>query len=190
MGKFVQKYLVVARYQADITWLDKVEGWTPIVVQKKTDELEGDMPNEGREPAAFLHAILRHYDRIQPTDVWAFVQDNPFDHCRDLLNILNEPVRAFSWLGGDYLKTSDGEGKQDHPELPVAELYSKWINKDWPEGNTVDFAPGGQFKTTGKQLLSWPKEHYQTMYDDVCIDYQAWAAERLWGEIFTVGSRG
>ncbi len=177
-------HIVVARYEADVTWLDKLPDWVPTVIQKQTEELEGDMPNVGREPAAFLYAIMQHYDNIKSNDVWAFVQDNPFDHCPDLLQLIYKPFNDFEWLGGDKLKQSDGDGKQDHPNLPVARLYTKWLGKEWADDKQVSFAPGGQFIVKGSALLQYPPEFYEQLYDDVCEDYQAWVAERLWESIF------
>lgn len=184
MDKSLQK-IVVARYKADISWLDKLPGWIPIVIQKQTEELEGDMPNVGREPGAFCQAIMNHYDDIRSTDVWAFVQDNPFDHCLDLELLLSQPCTSFRWLGGKTLKESDGNGGHDHPNLPVAEYYERWTGRKWFEDKRVLFAPGGQFMVTGLELLQHPKAFYWEMRDDVSIEWNAWVAERLWESIFT-----
>jgi hypothetical protein len=178
------KYLVVARYKADITWLDKFSDWVPIVVQKQTEELDGDMPNVGREPAAFCHAIITRYSAIQPTDRWVFVQDHPFDHCLDLEVKLAKNYPYFTWLGGERLKRTDGTGKPDHPDLQIKEYYEKWTGQPWQMQQEATFAPGGQFVVTGEELLSYPKSFYKTLYDDVCINENAWVAERLWGKIF------
>jgi hypothetical protein len=185
MGRPLQR-IVVARYKADIGWLSRFPGWTHTVIQKQTEELEGDMPNAGREPAAFLFAIAKYYDTILPDDIWVFVQDHPFDHCPDLEVLVRQSFTEFKWLGGHSLKLSDGEGKQDHPNLPVAEYYEKWTGKPWHEGKEVSFAPGGQFMVTGEVLLQHPREYYVELMDDVTPAYNAWCAERLWESIFMV----
>lgn len=176
--------IVVARYKADITWLDRFPGWVHTVIQKQTEELEGDMPNAGREPASFLFAIAKYYDTIAPDDIWVFVQDHPFDHCPDLEVLVQKPFTDFAWLGGDKLKMSDGEGRQDHPNLPVAEYYEKWTGRPWAEGQQVSFAPGGQFMVKGDAILRRPKGYYIEVMDDVTPAYNAWCAERLWEPIF------
>lgn len=183
MAQPVQR-LVVARYKADVNWLDSIQDWQKIVVQKETEDLPGDMPNEGREPAAFLHAIIQNYAAVKRSDIWAFVQDNPFDHCIDFVQLLDKPFNDFAWLGGG-LKHTDGEGREDHPNLPVAKYYKKWTELDWDDSKLVPFAPGGQFKVTGRMILMNPKSFYVKMYADVCIDYNAWVAERLWERVFT-----
>lgn len=184
-NKSVQKYLVVGRYKADIGWLKDIPSdWQQIVVQKQTEYEPGDMPNVGREPAAFCHAILQHYAAIRPSDTWAFVQDHPFDHCPNFATLLNQPIRNFEWFASGELKTSDHTGNPYDLNLPVAELYEKWTGIEWQPGQHVDFAAGGQFMVTGKQLLRHSKKYYQVLYDDVCIDRNAWVAERLWAAIF------
>lgn len=185
MGRTIQKRLVVGRYKADIGWLKDIPAdWKQIVVQKQTEYEDGDMPNVGREPAAFCYAILLHYAFIKPSDVWAFTQDHPFDHCPNFMELLNRPITGFVWLTSGELKTTDHTGNPYDLNLPVAELYEQWTGGGWPAGHQVPFAAGGQFIVTGKQLLRHPKKYYQKLYDDVCIDRNAWVAERLWAVIF------
>lgn len=183
MAKPIQR-IVVARYKADINWLGKFPAWKPVIIQKQTKTDKGDMPNVGREPGAFCHAIIEYYSKILPTDIWAFVQDSPFEHCLDLELMLSKPTNGFQWLG-DKLKETDGDGRHDHPNLPVAEYYQKWTGKEWKDGMWLKFAPGGQFMITGRQLLAHSRSYYEKLLADVSLDWNAWIAERLWESIFT-----
>ena len=124
-GAVPTKRIVIARYKEDIAWADKLpEDWRLVVIQKETDKEKGDMPNAGREPASFFFAIAKYYDKIQPDDVWVFVQGNPFSHCIDFeVEMTRDMPESFKWLN-DTLLTTDASGCPDHPNLPVAEKYS------------------------------------------------------------------
>lgn len=181
MGRPIQKYLVVARYKEDISWVKDYPGWQVIVIQKATEDVEGDMPNVGREPTSFALAIKRYYHSIRPDDIWAFVQGRPFDHCPSLMEDLQRDFDRFRWLGSP-TKKSDGDGKHDHPGLPVAEKYGQWLGKEFP--GSVDFAAGGQHMVKGEVIKSRPLSFYKELGDDLVLDYNPWVAERLWASIY------
>ena len=181
MGRPVQKYLVVARYKEDVGWLSGIPGWNHVIIQKDTENGKGDLPNTGRESSSYFYAILKHYDTINSADVWAFVQGRPFDHCVDFSTALGLPVDGFRWLG-NASKTTDGEGRPDHPGLPVEKKHGEWLGKEMAE--PVLFAPGGQHITTGERILRHPKSFYTEVMRDFNIEYNAWVGERLWEEIY------
>jgi hypothetical protein len=176
------KHIVIVRYVKDTSWTNQLKGWDVILIQKANDETEGDMPNAGREPAGFFFAILKHYDQIKPDDIWAFVQDSPFDHCPNFFDKLEQPVTGFTPLGGTTPKVSDGNGGQDHPNLPVAEKHQEWLGRPFPD--SIEFHAGGQFMVTGKDLLRYPKQWYMEVMDDFTTAWNAWCAERLWSAIY------
>jgi len=183
MGEPVQKRIVIARYKEDITWIDKLpEGWHPIVIQKKTEDLQGDMPNAGREPASFLFAVARHYSQIKPDDIWAFVQGNPFDHGPDFPDILYKEPEGYMPIGGHSLKQCDDNGAPDHPNIPLKELYEKWLKRPCPK--VLHFTPGGQFMVRGRDLLRFPLKWYVGVMDDVTPAWNCYVMERIWGEIY------
>lgn len=186
MGAAIQKRIVVARYKEDITWLDRLPAdWIPVVIQKQTEELEGDIPNAGREPASFLFAVARAYDQIKPDDVWAFVQGTPFDHCPnflDKLEVLSRDLKGYERLGGDTPKYCDENGGPDHPNIPLKELYEKWLGRPCPK--LLKFSPGGQFMVRGQDLLRYPREWYVDVMDDVTPAWNCYVFERIWGEVY------
>ena len=182
MDKPIQKYLVVARFREDTGWTDRLEGWNIITVQKEDNGMPGDMPNVGREPSSFCHAIAERYDSITPTDVWAFVQGRPFDHCPDVIERMNAYKSSFQWLG-EPGKSTLSNGAPDHPGLPVAEKYKEWLDREFI--GSIDFAPGGQHIVEGQNILARPKDFYEFLKDDFAVGENAWVAERLWKEIYT-----
>ncbi len=176
--------IVIARYKEDTAWVTQLpDHWQPIVVQKTTEDVAGDMTNVGREPASFALAILYNWSKIKPNDIWAFVQGNPFDHAPDLLNQLNQPVDGFHWLG-EINKHTDGQGQPFDCNIPVARLYEQWTDRKWPDNHQVEFAAGGQFVLNGADILKHEENYYLRFMGDVCKDRNAWVAERLWAEIF------
>lgn len=182
MGTSIHR-IVIARYKEDISWIDKLPNhWLPIVIQKQTEELEGDMPNAGREPASFLFAVAKHYQNIKPNDTWAFVQGDPFPHVTNFFDKLEQVVDGYTSLGGDRDKTCDDTGAPDHPNIPLKELYEKWLKRHCPQ--QLSFTPGGQFIVNGKDLLKYPREWYIQVMDDVTPAWNCYVMERIWREIY------
>jgi hypothetical protein len=183
MGKPFQKRLVVARYKEDTNWTKDIPAdWQAIIIQKQTEDLPGDIPNAGREPASFFYAVAINYDDIKPDDLWGFVQGAPFDHCPNFMDKLYQEPDGYTPLGGHSTKTADGTGMPTHPNLPLAEKYQEWLARPFP--GSVEFTPGGQFMVRGRDLLKHPKEWYVKLMDDVTPAYNAYIAERLWAEMF------
>jgi hypothetical protein len=177
----MSKTLVVARYEEDRGWYERIPpDWTLLEVQKGRE-----MPNEGREASSYLWAILRLYDRLQDDDLVAFVQGDPFDHCIDidLFLLLGRPIDGFLALG-DYNLVTDGEGRPQHKNeiVPVGQRYVEWLGKPWP--GCLRYAPGAQFVVTGKNLKGYPREFYQRLFDEMPEGWNAWVMERLWPALF------
>jgi hypothetical protein len=182
MGRPVSKTIVIARYKEDVSWTKDLIGWRVIIVQKQADTETGDIPNAGREPASFCFAIAKYYDEIKPSQTWAFVQGNPFDHCPGFRDKLEQPITGYTPLGGEHMKTTDGTGNPDHPNLPIKEKFKEWFGLEF-EG-TLEYAPGGQFMVKGKDILRHPKDSYIYLMDDVTTAWNAWVAERVWSVVF------
>ncbi len=170
--------LVVARFQEDLGWTDKVpEGWETVIVQK-----DKDLPNTGREPASFLWWIHKEYPKIKESDTLAFVQGDPLAHCRDLYDKLRQPFKGFKHLAPDGEPMySYGDGNPHHAGVPVAEFYKRFTGKELEGG--VAFYPGGQFITTGERIKKRPRKFYKDLLGDM-KDNNPWAMERLWGTLF------
>jgi glycosyltransferase involved in cell wall biosynthesis len=172
------KTLVVARYQEDTSWYSRIPSdWQLLEVQKGR-ELE----NTGREASSFLWAILHLYPTLQPDDVVAFVQADPFDHSPDidLFLLLDRPTTGFRALG-DYTYLSNGDGSPHHEGIPVKERYEEWLGKKWP--GVVRFAPGAQFAAPGSAILRHPPEFWQKLLDVMADEWNPWILERLWPTI-------
>lgn len=85
--------LVISLFDKDISWLKDItnKNVSPVIYRKgdiATHEQEIVIePNVGRDVHTFFYHILHNYDKL--ADVTFFVQDYPFDHWGDLIEILN-----------------------------------------------------------------------------------------------------
>lgn len=166
-------HLIVARWQEDVSWLDSVTGWEPFVVVKDVD-----LPNVGREAASYLWAFSRLWSRLEPGDRVGCVQADPFPHCEDLLGRLNgEQTDLFLPLGNWHV--SDGEGRPDHPDLPIRDRYEQWVGTVFP--GRVGFVAGAQFTVDASRVLARPaSDHDRLAHEVSCDEKGAWIMERLW----------
>jgi hypothetical protein len=176
------KTLVVARYNEDVSWYEHVPSdWKIMEVQKGRE-----VPNTGREVSSFLWAITQLYDELREDDLVAFVQGDPFDGCPDIdLFILLDTERPSDGYFplGDFTYVSGGDGAPQHVGLPVYEGYCRYLERPWP--GAVSFAPGGQFRVAGRDILQRDKAEYHWLMDRASEDKDApWVIERLWPTIF------
>lgn len=171
--------LVVARHREDVGWIRQVsKRWHVSLVVKGVD-----LPNEGREVASFLWAMERFYE----DDGWiAFVQADPFDHCPELVKILNTRTLPpkFAWIGDQPVESDEQGGPWHAFPIPVKEWYEDLVGS-W-EGN-VTFAAGGMFALPAQTIRDRFRRHeLAALRERVCGDPDGpWVMERLWGAIFS-----
>ena len=173
------KTLVVARFEEDVSWYKRVPpDWKVMEVQKGRE-----IENYGREVSSFLWAILRLYPSLEPTDLVAFVQGDPFDHCPDIdpFLLLDRSTDGFRALG-DYTYVSNGDGFPHHQGIPVAECYEEWLGEEFP--GSIRFAPGGQFVVNGADIKKHKPEFYERLLKEMDDDLKPWCMERIWPALF------
>lgn len=162
--------LIVARYQEDVSWVDRFPAWESVIVQKDVD-----LPNFGREPASFFWAMDKLYET---NHTLAFVQGDPYPHAPEMdLRV----VDRFTWLGNP-IYVSDENGNPHHGGLPVRGRLKEWFGQEWSE--PVRFAAGGQFLIPGHLLRRWPREKYTELLEAMSVGENPWVMERLWGHLF------
>ena len=110
---------IVARYNEDISWIEKIEA--DVVVYNKGDEFNFpynriDTENYGREAETFVRAIVDTYHLLDDYEHMIFLQGNPFQHCKDVIDIVNlkntvnhcgDDTKFNEVKRPDYLKLSD-----------------------------------------------------------------------------------
>ena len=85
---------IIARCNEDIQWVEKLPG--NIIIYNKGDNFpygypKIDLPNIGRESETFVRSIVENYDYLNNVDNLVFLQGNPFDHCPNLFDLINNP---------------------------------------------------------------------------------------------------
>jgi hypothetical protein len=170
--------LVVARYDEDLSWLNRIDPlWHRTIVTKGQQ-----LPNTGREASSYLWAME---NVTYEDDGWVcFVQGNPFDHYDGLFEALNDPLEyplQFLPLARGYAQT-DATGKPHDHDVPVREFFEKFVGP-WPttDDGAIGFAPGAQFIVPAAYLRGHTKDELRELR--AAVDEHeagAHAMERIW----------
>jgi hypothetical protein len=154
--------VVVSRYNEDISWTNDIKYKTTIY-NKNENEInlfQNNLPNLGREGHTFFNHIVNNYDNLP--EYLAFVQGNPFDHCTDLKNIINEFdfKTEFKPLGVLHQLTMEYEGINQQ-----VESYAKTIGFDitYP----IYMTPGAQYIVSRRLIRNKPLEYYQKILNSL-----------------------
>lgn len=179
MGSFD---LVVARYQESTRWLGTVHPAYQIKLYDKSYGTTGvKLPNVGREAHTYLHHIVKYYDHLADTTV--FAQGDPFYHLPEFFLILERialaerPPEFEAW--GLELEC-DAEGRPHHPEgLPMQQIYGAITGKKLPEKLKINC--GAQFAVSKKTIRTIKKHIWERALKlSEEIPAAPWAYERLW----------
>lgn len=173
------RHLVVAQFAENLDWVGKVRGpWTISIVR---NGLHRD--NTGREAGAYLWWLERWLDRLDNTDVVVFSQGDPFAHCQDFLNRIEqvpddvdyEPLidRELENLG------CDRKGGPDHRGLPVGEWWERLMGCQFPTDFTFNRAAMFAVSVERLRAVDWGAVA-------ACVDspFGPWVIERLWQHLF------
>jgi hypothetical protein len=210
------KEVVIAGYDKSLDWIKKFNSDVKVTIYRKGElisyENEIFYPiNVGRDVHTFFSHILNNYDNL--SDYTFFVQDYPFDHWENLIEIINENEEIFSkkatlTFGGYYgfhfntigtmwqmSRTSHFEKgniiwchSNGEPQDTVnnVNVDSFWeILFDSPKPNIYEFVPGGHFGISKEQVHLRKKEFYNKIVELLENDiYAPWKIERLEAYIF------
>lgn len=171
------KELVIAKYQEDVTWTDKISGYKITIYDK-----DNDIPNIGRESHTFLYHICLNYHSL--ADVTVFTQGNPFDHCTGFIEKINN-LKLFT----NYKPLSDrmliiGKNKQwFYPDN--SDKISKYQELLGLPIETVSFPYGALMAVTKEAILSRPLSFYLNtltrVSNDILVTH---SLEYLWPQVF------
>ena len=161
--------IVVARYTENIEWTKQFEN---VIIYNKGDELNDGcdeilLPNVGREGHTFYKHISNNYDNL--TDYIIFLQGNPYDHCPNIIEIINNFINNPD-INIDYgflcnrIIDCNLIGCGSHPGLPLIDVYEKLFNER-KEYMDFNFVAGGQFIVSKKAILNRPKEFYDKIVE-------------------------
>jgi hypothetical protein len=192
------KELVIAAYDRDYSWINKLNNEVKVTIYRKgNQELKHNEiliePNLGRDVHTFFYHIFNRYDSL--SDITFFSQDYPFDHVSNYIelingnqNIWNENAKQtngkcwFFCTQYDVL-SCDKNGSPHHPGLELEKMWVKLFESSCPE--ILHFTPTGHFAISKEQIRKIPKEYYKHILN--ILETQStspWEIERLEPYIF------
>jgi hypothetical protein len=103
------RIFVIARYKEDLEWVYNLKGSISIYNKSETFEYQfprHDVDNFGRETESFIRFIIQYYNQLDDYDSVVFLQGDPFDHCKNVIDKINyiDP-KSFEYLS-DKLATT------------------------------------------------------------------------------------
>lgn len=204
------KELIIAKYSRTTEWVSQIDKFTRVTIYNKNrDTLTNNdifiENNVGRCVHTFFNHICNNYHSI--ADVSFFVQDYPFDHVPDLIDIVNNFDPSYTpenqrHLAGYYyplgpistvLSEANGgyvpANSQWSKDAMLFDMDSTWevifrSTKDRP--NIYTFVAGGHFAITKTGVQSKPLSFYTTVRNllENNFDHMPHEIERLEGYIF------
>lgn len=105
--------IIINRYNENISWLNDIQIDTSIYIYNKGYSLDNttipeqsivnNVENIGRESEGYLQFIIENYDTLQNNTYYIFLQGNPFDHCKKIIDkihhLYNKCSSPFIHLG-------------------------------------------------------------------------------------------
>jgi len=181
--------IVVAHYNEDLSWLDKINA-DHIIYSKGYTNLKYSfhiLPNVGREADTYLYYIINNYYSLD--DIIVFLQGDPFDHCHDVVDKVNNinNDNDVKWLCSNWGPlTKDYQGGPGSIPLPLLDICEKLFNKKFDNTKTFTFSPGAQYIVPKKFILNKSLDWWKYCYFvfNEYIETSPWSYERIWPEIF------
>jgi hypothetical protein len=172
--------IVIAKYKESIDWSKNLNK-PYIIFNKNPDDnhlFENNLPNMGRETDTFFNYIIGNYESLP--DYVCFLQGDPFDHCPNALDLINNfsfnvPVLP---LGSVYFR----DGGDLDSTLKWAE-FCKIEVKSSPK-----FISGMQCVVSKDLIKKRSKDSYENLHKNVCKElnvsaYTGYLFEYLWPTI-------
>jgi len=201
------KEIVIAAYEKPLEWVKEINHDVKITIYRKGEVLplnENEIKistNKGRCIHTFFNHIYTNYDNL--SDYTFFVQDFPFDHWGNLLDILNSDEVSIknkaslvidgyygyhnntfgtAWYlnpseqfgnGGIISCYSNGYPQDLNPNIDVDKYWRLLFSDNHTPPQMYEFMPGGHFVITKEQLKIRTKEFYEMVCNLLLDDENA-----------------
>ena len=143
--------VVICHYKENLDWIKKLNHQYVIYNKnpKENHLYENNLPNIGFDTIVYLSYILDNYEKLP--DYVCFSQDNPFDHCPNFLDKVNnfEFGKNFYPLGSTYIRDND-------MTLNQTINYAKSV--DIVYSDTIKFVSSAQCIVSKELILKRPKD--------------------------------
>ena len=184
-------FILVSRYQEDPSWV--TEYTDDYIIWNKGDDISEDLksvskPNIGGNQRDIFEYIYENYDKLP--EHMAFVQGDPFDHCKKekFDKIIGnttftrlesyEDVTHGGWSrlceNKEYVEINNswyiGAHNASNQQSCVYGSLDEFMNKyfsDYERLDWINFTPGSQYIIEKKQALHYPKEFWYSMMNEL-----------------------
>ena len=211
----MNKELVISVFDKNLEWIDRLNEDVNVTIYRKGNNPKSKFHeiflknNVGRDVHTFFYHIVKNYEKL--SDFTFFVQDFPFDHWGNLVDVVNnldnlstcslnfggyygfhnnqfgsawtlKPSTQFT--NGNVLScTKSGNPQHTHENLNL-DIY--WVNFfSSPAPSEYEFIPGGHFVITKEQIKLRQKNFYQKILTFLETENLApWVIERFECYIF------
>jgi len=180
--------IVIARYNENLDWLQQVKtNHYNIKIYNKGNKLDNlnytQLENIGREAHTYLYHIINNYNNL--TEYTYFLQGNPFDHCNNIINILNNFNTNDFWLCNSIFKCQKSGAPHHYLKFGLDIIYSDVYGNLDEFKEPIEFGPGAQFCVHKDKILKHDKNVYINVLNNLIINhYDAWQLERMWQLFF------
>ena len=159
------KLIVIARYNENIEWVNSLN--CDYLVYNKGGHVDKDyipLPNDGREAETFLRYIRDNYQNLP--DIVGFVQGNPFDHCPDAIELINnfDTLEDVKILAKDII-TIDTDYYYDAYPFLKDFFIKQFLHIVADNNNSWGFGAGANYILDSKYIKSKPHKWWEDLYN-------------------------
>jgi hypothetical protein len=210
------KEVVIAGYNKPLDWIKDFNSDVKLTIYRKGESISYENEiyihdNVGRDVHTFFNHIYQNYENL--SEYTFFVQDYPFDHWENLIEVINGDLENFinkstlnfdGYFGfhyntigtmwqmypsshfkhGKIISCSSNGQPQDSDNNVDVDSYWDILFEN-PKPKMYEFVPGGHFGVSKSQVHIRSKKFYSKIVELLENDQRApWRIERLEGYIF------
>lgn len=199
-NSIISKEVVIAAYERDYNWVNKLDKDVKVTVYRKGDRplLPGEIkiePNLGRDVHTFFYHLYHRYDTL--SDITYFSQDSHIEHVSNYVEIINsdiseigkwaiESLESSCWFfntGWNRILKSSNNGAPHDGGLDIKKIWNMLFKVESPDD--FYFTPAGHFAITKEHAQRIPKDAYKKIIDILETENRGpWEIERLESYIF------
>lgn len=145
--------IIITRFYEDTSWVKDLKH--PYIIYNKNPKdknlYEHNLPNKGLCEHTLFHYIVENYDNLP--DYLANVQGNPFDHCTNIVGLINN----FNFCGS-HLPL--GKCYYRDNEILIADVLQLAKDAKIECPLPIKYVSGNQFIVSRESILKRSKEDY------------------------------
>lgn len=181
--------VVVIRYSKDCSWVKSLKVNSVVVINKSIDNIPEQtmkIPNIGGMEATVFQYIYNNYENLY--DYYAFLQDDPFDDCSDIIYRINSLKNKNQYFTQRYWKDSKKHSyvleKYNFTNEFIKDSFKLLFNEEYTD-EYIFYPPNSQYMVSKEKILQRPKEFYLKCYDYITRTEIIYSPEAHFFERFT-----